>query len=147
MNALTLNLHILAGCLLVGGSLAQALVVLPQARRAGDPGVALDFLRRWFPWTLLAILIQAGTGPQLAMFWSPEPANWFPGGEDFSPHVFAKLFCLAVLIGLVLHGRFRTGPRVARGDWGIRALAWQIGPQALLAVCFAVLGVLIRLGH
>ena len=43
MNALTLNLHVLAACILAGGSLVFTLIILPQARRAGDPKAALGF--------------------------------------------------------------------------------------------------------
>ncbi|MBC8328684.1 MAG: hypothetical protein ISR76_05825 [Planctomycetes bacterium] len=145
MNAITLNLHILAAVILAGGSLIAALVVLPQARQLGDPKVVLAFQRRFFLLAAPALLIQVITGPMLAAFWVPDPLNWLPGHSTVSAHIFGKLFMLVLLVPIFLHARFRMGPKVARGEWSFRAIAWHAVPQAILAVGFLVLGVSIRM--
>ena len=146
MNHLVLHLHVLAGCLLAGGSLYQALVVVPLAARAGDARAALPSARRFFLWSAPALLVQTITGPMLAAVWLPDPAQWLPTQGALGAHVFAKIFCLGALAALFLSARLLLAPRVADGRWGMRALRLHAGMQALLAVCFVVLGVSIRLG-
>ncbi len=146
MNSLTLNLHILAACVLAGGNLILALVILPQARRHGDPKAVLGFLRRFFMLSAPSLLIQVITGPMLAAHWVPDPANWLPTAGGVSAHIFSKLFMLALLVPIFVHARLRMAPKVARGEWGFGALSWHAWLQTILAVCFLVVGVTIRLG-
>ncbi len=146
MNHLVLHLHVLAGCLLAGGSLYQALVVVPLAARAGDARAALPFARRFFLWAAPAVLVQAATGPMLAAVWLPDPAQWLPTQGALGAHVFAKLVSLGALVLVLASSRLVLVPRLLEGRWGMRALRAHAVAQALLAASFVLLGSSIRLG-
>jgi len=92
-----------------------------------------------------ALLVQVITGPMLAAWWVPDPTNWLPTHSTVSAHIFSKLFLLALLVPIFIHARVRMAPKVARGEWGFRALAVHAWLQMLLAVCFLIVGVSIRL--
>lgn len=137
-------LHVLGACVWVGGHLVLALTVLPRALRARDPATVLAFEAGFERLGIPALLLQVITGILLARHWIPGPWHWDVPETPQTLIVLVKLGLLAGTVVLGAHARLRLIPRLTAET--LPALAAHVVAVTVLAILFAVAGVMLRTG-
>lgn len=139
MTPLLLFVHLLGAAVWTGGHLVLTLVILPRARRAGDPRVVQEFEAGYEHLAMPALLAQVVTGAWLAVRTKPDDVAWSDVLTFPVSHVGLKLVLLAGILVLAVHAKRRVLPRLEAGDLGAYAgHAWAV---TLLSVGLVAVGV------
>ncbi|UGU14641.1 CopD family protein [Sinomicrobium kalidii] len=134
-------LHILGGCVWVGGHLILLLRYLPQSLKTKDPSHILRFEEKYEKIGIPALIVQVITGVLLGFSYH---INWFGFNSPADVVVNLKLILLLATVGLAVHARLFIIPKL--NEKNLMRLAWHIAAVTLLAVCFVYLGVSFRMG-
>jgi uncharacterized membrane protein len=142
VSLLVRGIHVLAAITWIGGMLFIALVLVPAARRLGDPAVRTRLIQdvglrfRAVGWIALGALVATGL---LNLWFRPELLT--------APSFQAKLALVGVALGLSVAHDFVLGPRaVAPGaDPMLRVRAsWVARINLLVVLGIVVLGLALR---
>ena len=120
-----LFLHVLSASIWFGGYVVMFFIILPKAKRDGEPEVFIEFERSFQKIGFPALLAQLITGPILATRFLPDPLDWFKFQTPDQDHVASKIIFLFIIIVLVLRTRSNTVPRLRAGDpKAMRSAKW-----------------------
>ena len=147
MRLVSIALHLVGMAVWIGGLAYQAHVLLPAARRAGDPGLFAEVARRGRRTTWSAAALTVLTGLYNVTGLGPLA----PGPQRGAGTVLAGKFILVLaMISLAAQRDFGQVPRLLGpgGLAALRAIAWLDHAVLLLAVVVIYLGVVVaRLAH
>ena len=96
--------------------MVMSFVILPQAKRANDPQILINFDRSFAKYALPSLIAQFLTGPILAMRYYPDVADWFKFQNGTQDHIASKIVFLVIIILLFMRMRSKVIPRLAAGD-------------------------------
>ena len=139
-----LFLHVLGATIWTGGHLALSFIVLPQALRARDPKILLNFEQGYERIGMPALFIQVATGLWMAWQFSPGLATWMSFSDPMTMGIGVKLGLLLATAGFALNARFRVIPNLTAET--LPVMAWHIRAVTVMAVLFVAAGVFIRTG-
>ena len=147
MRLVSIALHLVGMAVWIGGLSYQAHVLLPPARRAGDPRLFAEVARRGRRTTWSAAVLTVLTGLYNVTGLGPLA----PGPQRGAGTVLAGKFILVLaMISLAAQRDFGQVPRLLGPDGlaALRAIAWLDHAVLLLAVVVIYLGVVVaRLAH
>lgn len=141
---LTLLLHIISATVWVGGHILLCLRILPEALKAKDPSIVLQFEKRYEIIGIPSLLIQVITGVFLAYRYNVTIDKWFSFSNSIEKAVSLKLILLLLTIVLAVHARFFIIPRLRPGN--LNMLAWHIILVTLIGITMLVIGYSFRIG-
>ena len=136
--------HALAATVWTGGHLVLDLGVLPRALREGSAAAIRTFEEVFEPLGLTALAIQVFTGLWMGWIYMPGFQGLFNPANPIGMLVGVKLLLLTATAALALHARLRLIHNLT--DANLTGLAWHIRGITALAIAFAMVGALIRLG-
>lgn len=139
-----LSLHMLGATIWTGGHLVLALVVLPRALKARNPGVLTEFEAGFERIGIPVLVVQVASGLWLALQFAPDWRSWFAFADPVSGAIGVKLVFLALTAALAGIARFGVIPRLSRET--LPRMGWLIRAVTLLSVGFALAGVFIQTG-
>lgn len=141
---LLLFLHVLGATIWTGGHLALSFIVLPQALKARDPQILLNFEEGFERIGMPALFIQITTGFWMAWQISPGVATWFAFSDPIAAAIGIKLVLLLTTAGFAINARFRVIPTLSPET--LPLMAWHIRTVTALSIVFVATGVFLRTG-
>lgn len=147
MSLLAVWLHVLGVAVWVGGLVYQSHVVLPQARRAGEPRLFGDIARRGRPVVWSAVILVVLTGLYNVTRLGPMERVMASGAGTM---LAGKFILVLAMISLAARRDFGHVPRLAGpgGSSALTAIAWLDRLLLLLAAIVIYLGLAVsRLAH
>lgn len=142
--AAILTIHLLAATVWTGGHLVLFFAVLLPALKDRDVARISAFERHYEKIGIPALVTLVVTGVWLALRQAADMSQWFSAGTTISRTVIAKLILLAMTLVLAVHARLKIIPALSAAS--LNSLAVHITGVTLLAVLFALTGVLHRFG-
>ena len=144
MTPLLVFVHVLGASVWTGGHLVLTLVILPRARRAGDPRIVQEFEAGYERLALPALLLQVASGAWLALRAKPADVAWSDLATFPVSHIALKVLFLVAILALAVHAKRRVLPRLEAGDLGLYGRhAWAV---TLLSVGLVAVGVRLSTG-
>jgi uncharacterized membrane protein len=139
MSLLAVWLHVLGVAVWVGGLVYQSHVVLPQARRAGEPRLFGDIARRGRPVAWSAVILVVLTGLYNVTRLGPMERVMASGAGTM---LAGKFILVLAMISLAARRDFGHVPRLAGpgGSSALTAIAWLDRLLLLLAAIVIYLG-------
>lgn len=125
----------------VGGHLILSLGFLPEALKAKDINIILNFEKRYERIGIPALLVQVVTGIWMALLFVPFH-DWWQLSTAHHILLWTKLGLLASTIGLAIHARFFIIPKLTVET--LPSLAFHIALVTVLAVSFIITGLSFR---
>lgn len=147
MSLLAVWLHVLGVAVWVGGLVYQSHVVLPQARRAGEPRLFGEIARRGRPVVWSAVILVVLTGLYNVTRLGPMERVMASGAGTM---LAGKFILVLAMISLAARRDFGHVPRLAGpgGSPALTAIAWLDRLLLLLAAIVIYLGLAVsRLAH
>lgn len=147
MSLLAVWLHVLGVAVWVGGLVYQSHVVLPQARRAGEPRLFGEIARRGRPVAWSAVILVVLTGLYNVTRLGPMERVMASGAGTM---LAGKFILVLAMISLAARRDFGHVPRLAGpgGSSALTAIAWLDRLLLLLAAIVIYLGLAVsRLAH
>lgn len=147
MSLLAVWLHVLGVAVWVGGLVYQSHVVLPQARRAGEPRLFGEIARRGRPVVWSAVILVVLTGLYNVTRLGPMERVMASGAGTM---LAGKFILVLAMISLAARRDFGHVPRLAGrgGSSALTAIAWLDRLVLLLAAIVIYLGLAVsRLAH
>ena len=139
MTQLLIFVHMLGATVWTGGHLVLALVILPRARRAGDPRIVQEFEVGYERMAVPALLAQVATGVWLAVRAKPDDVAWSQLMTFPVSHIALKLLLLMGILALAVHAKLRVLPQLEAGLLGLYGRhVWAV---TVLSVGLVALGV------
>ena len=139
MTQFLVLVHVLGATIWTGGHLVLALVILPRARRAGDPRIVQEFEAGYERLAVPALLVQAASGIWLAFRAKPDDVSWFDLGAFPVSHVALKLLLFIGIIALAIHAKRRVLPELEAGN--LDTYGGHVWVVTLLSVGLVAVGV------
>ena len=136
--------HALAATVWTGGHLVLDLGVLPRALRAQSAEAIRSFEETFEPLGLTALALQVLTGLWMGWIYLPGFQGLLKPANPIGLLVGVKLLLLAATAALAIHARLPLITNLT--DDNLTGLAWHIRGITALAIAFAMVGALIRLG-
>ncbi|PYM09043.1 MAG: hypothetical protein DMD82_01130 [Candidatus Rokuibacteriota bacterium] len=139
MSLVSVWLHLVAMAVWIGGLAYQSHVVLPQARRAGDPRVFGDIARRGRPAVWSSVCLVVLTGLYNVTRLGPLERVMESGAGTL---LAGKFILVLAMITLAAQRDFAQVPRLARPDAlaALKTITWLDRAVLLLAVVVIYLG-------
>ena len=144
MHHLLFVLHLLAASVWVGGHLVLTISFLPAALRNNDPGIILNFEKKYERVGIPALLLLVITGVMMAYRYGVSVSVWFSFREPVEQIVSTKLLLLFLIFALAVHARFFIIPSL--NEKNLRKMALHIFLISLVSIAMLVLGSMIRFG-
>ncbi|MHC4379743.1 MAG: copper resistance protein CopD, partial [Planctomycetota bacterium] len=114
-HSILLFLHVLGACVWFGGHVVISFLILPKAKKAQDPRILVDFEQSFERIGLPALVVQALTGPYLALRYAPM-GDWFLWQNETQDHIASKLLVLGIIVALAVHMKLKVLPRLRAGE-------------------------------
>ena len=139
MSLASIWLHLVAMAVWIGGLAYQSHVVLPQARRAGDPRVFGDIARRGRPAVWISVCLVVLTGLYNVTRLGPLGRVMESGAGTL---LAGKFILVLAMIALGAQRDFAQVPRLAHPDASaaLKTIAWLDRAVLLLAAVVVYLG-------
>jgi len=133
--------HVLGATVWAGGHLILSIGFLPEALKAKDITIIVNFEKRYERIGIPALLVQVITGIWMAMLFVPFH-DWWQLSTSHHILLWTKLGLLASTIGLAIHARFSIIPKLTAET--LPSLALHITLVTILAVSFVFTGLSFR---
>ncbi|HTN29870.1 MAG TPA: CopD family protein [Pseudomonas sp.] len=144
MYEFALLAHVLGATLWTGGHLVLACSILPMVLRSRDVTFLQRFESAYEKVGIPALIVQILSGLYLAAHYLPDLAALGNRSNPAANLVLIKLGLLLATAVLAADARLRIIPRL--GEHNLKALAWHVYPVTVIAVLFALTGVVFRFG-
>jgi putative copper export protein len=139
-----LILHLLGATVWVGGHLTLSIVFLPLALRKKDPGIILNFERKFERLGMAALVVLIISGIWMAYDFNVTASKWFSFSGSFEKVVCLKLIFLFVTFVCALIAQFLLIPNL--NQYNLKKMAALIITVTLTGVAMLVLGSTFRYG-
>jgi len=140
-HSILLSVHVLAACIWFGGHVVLSFVILPKAKKDKDPRQVVDFEGRFGKIGMPALVIQAVTGPILALRFVPDPSEWFLWQTPNQDHIASKLIMLGIIVVLAIMMKIKVMPRLkANEDGALRSAAKYVHSVTFLSFLLGFTG-------
>ncbi|MBL7871477.1 MAG: CopD family protein [Cyclobacteriaceae bacterium] len=133
--------HVLGATVWAGGHLILSIGFLPEALKAKDISIILNFEKRYERIGIPALGVQVITGIWMALLFVPFQ-NWWHVSTSHHILLWIKLGLLVSTIGLAIHARFFIIPKLNVNT--LSSLAFHITLVTVLAVGFVLTGLSFR---
>ena len=121
-------------------------VILPKAKKAQDPSILVDFESSFERVGVPALVVQALTGPYLALRYAPV-GDWFLWQNETQDHIASKLVILGILVILAIHMKRKVLPRLRAGEVkALRSAAKHVHTVTFLSFLMVLTGLSIHTG-
>ncbi len=137
-------IHLIAATIWTGGHIVLFFAVLLPALKNRDPARITAFEEHFEKVGIPALLTLVVTGVWMAHRQLPDLSAWFTFSSVVSRTVTIKLSLLLITVLFALHARLKIIPQLS--EKSLNSLAVHIGCVTLLAIFFALTGVLHRFG-
>lgn len=133
--------HVLGATVWAGGHLILSIGFLPEALKAKDITIILNFEKRYERIGIPALGVQVITGIWMALLFVPFH-DWWHLSTSHHILLWTKLGLLVSTIGLAIHARFFIIPKLTADT--LPSLAFHITLVTVLAVSFVLTGLSFR---
>lgn len=144
MYAAVIAIHLIAATIWTGGHIVLFFAVLLPALKTRDHTRITAFEQHFEKVGIPALIALVITGVWMAYHQQPDLAQWLTFSSAISRTVSIKLSLLLITILLALHARLKIIPHLS--DKNLNNLAFHITLVTIIAVLFALTGVLHRFG-
>ncbi len=144
MYAPIIALHLIAATIWTGGHIVLFFVILLPALKSRNPMKITEFESHFEKIGIPALVTLVATGIWMAYHQLPDLSLWFTFSSAVSRTVTLKLSLLLLTVILAAHARLRILP--ALGPKSLNSLAAHITAVTILAILFALTGVMHRFG-
>jgi len=136
-------LHVFLAIIIIGGVLLASFIVIPHAKKIGDPSFAFNYITAFDRGSHIALTVQLLLGFRLAMIYLPM-GEWFGFETNISLSILLKLILWVALFAWMIVGKKMGMSSPEKGD--LSTAARYFGILSALALALMVTGLNFRLG-
>lgn len=141
-----LIIHLLSATIWVGGHLLLVFGYLPQALKDKDPGIILNYEKKYEPVGMTALVLLVVTGILMACKYGVSIEYWFQFATPVEKVVSTKLLLLFLTAAFALSAQFRVIPKLKNNPDKLPEMAFHILSVTTIGVLMLIFGSYIRFG-
>lgn len=143
---LLLIIHLLSATIWVGGHLILTFGHLPQALKAKDQNIILNYEKKYEPVGMTALVLLVITGILMAYKYGVSLDYWFQFASPIEKVVSTKLLLLFLTVAFALSAQFRVIPKLKNNAEKLPEMAFHIISVTVIGVLMLIYGSFIRFG-
>ncbi|MEL1253014.1 CopD family protein [Flavobacterium sp. DGU38] len=143
---LLLIIHLLSAAIWVGGHILLCVAYLPKALKEKDPGIILNYEKKYEPVGMISLFLLVVTGILMAYKYGVTIEYWFQFATPIERVVSSKLVLLFLTAGFALSAQFRVLPKLKTNPDTLLEMTFHILSVTTIGIVMLVFGSFIRFG-